>query len=261
MGMADDSGRSCMSSPSGVRASAPRLIAEFFVILIGVLGALAADQWAQDREDRGLESEYLERLRADAGYDREEIQFVLAVSRAGLEAVDSLLDPTFSERASDDALLGAALLAASARQLDLSRGTWEELVSSGRIALLKEPKVRLALADYARFAGEIAGYWEYTDNDLWAWVGRRVPSEVRDVWGSGCHPGDGGGRYSTSQATSICNFASTPGSADWVRREIKSEVAVGELRLQRERYRGFLNIGRVLLTGVDDLERVLDEAR
>jgi len=73
-----------MSSPLGIRASVPRLIAEFFVILIGVLGALAADQWAQDRENRGLESEYLERLRTDAEYDREEIQFVLAVSRSGL---------------------------------------------------------------------------------------------------------------------------------------------------------------------------------
>jgi hypothetical protein len=231
------------------------------VILIGVLGALAADQLVQDREDRGLESEYLERLRADAGYDREEIQFVLAVSRAGLEAVDSLLDPTFSERATDDALLGAALLAASARQLDLSRGTWEELVASGRIALLKEPEVRLALADYARFAGEIAGFWEYTDNDLWAWVGRRLPGEVQDAWNSTCIPGDGGSRYSTSQATSICDLGSPPGAADWIRSEIRSEVAVGELRLQRARYMGFLDIGEVLLTGVDNLERVLNEAR
>jgi hypothetical protein len=82
------------------------------------------------------------------------IQFVLAVSRSGLEAIDSLLDPTFSERATDDALLNAALLAASARQVDLSRGTWEELVASGRIALLKEPAVRLALAHYARFVGD-----------------------------------------------------------------------------------------------------------
>lgn len=249
-----------MSSAHTLRASAPRLIAEFFVILIGVLGALAADQWAQDRENQVLEAEYLERLRADAGYDRDEIQFVLAVSRAGLAAVDSLLDPTFSERATDDALLSAALLAATGRQVDLSRGTWEELVASGRIALLEEPEVRLALADYARFVGEIAGYWEYTDNDLWAWVMRRVPHDVQDAWGTVCNAGDAAGRYSTSQPTSTCNLGSAPGSADWIRREIGSEVAIGELRLQRERYRGLLNIGEALLTGVDDLERVLDEA-
>ena len=245
---------------SSVRTSAPRLIAEFLVIMIGVLGALAADQWAQDREDQALESEYLDRLRTDARYDREEIEFVLAVSRSGLEAVDSLLDPTFSERASDDALLSAALLAALARQVDLSRGTWEELVASGRIALLKEPEVRLALADYARFVAEIAGFWEYTDNDLWAWVIRRVPGEVLDSWATLCNPSDGS-RYSTSQATAACRLGSAPGSADWIRRDIRSESAVGELHMQRERFKGFIRIGVGLLTGVDDLERVLNDAR
>jgi len=250
-----------MRSPVGLRASTPRLIAEFFVILVGVLGALAADQWAQDREDRKLESEYLERLRADVGYDREEVQFVLEVSRAGLEAVDSLLEPTFVRRATDDALLSSALLAASARQVDLSRGTWEELVASGRIALLKEAEVRLALADYARFVSEIAGYWEYTSNDLWAWVGRRVPGEVQDRWGSRCNSRSDAARFSTSQSTATCNLESPPGSADRLRREIQSEVAVGELRLQRERYRGLVNICAGLLAGVDALDQVLAGAR
>lgn len=250
-----------MTSASGLRASAPRLIAEFFVIMIGVLAALAADQWAQDREDRELEAEYLERLRSDVGYDREEIQFVLAVSRAGLAAVDSLLDPTFSERASDDDLFSAAMLAASARQLDFSRGTWEELVASGRIALLTEPEIRLALADYDRFVGEIAGFWEYTDNELWNWVIRRIPAEVQDTWGTECKTGEGAIRYSTSQSTSTCDLGAEPGSADRIRREIRSELAVGELRLQRERYRGLIDIGDALLTGVDDLERVLNQAR
>jgi hypothetical protein len=231
------------------------------VILIGVLGALAADQWAQDREDRKLESEYLERLRADVGYDREEIQFVLEVSQTGLAAVDSLLDPSFAERSGDDALLSAALLAASARQVDLSRGTWEELVASGRIALLQEAEVRLALADYARFVSEIAGYWEYTDNNLWDWVMRRVPGDVLEVWGTKCNARIDSSRFSTSQATSTCDLGSSPGSADWVRREITSEVAVGELRLQRERYRGLLNICNGLLVGVDALEQVLTTAR
>ncbi len=253
--------RKAAASSSGVRASAPRLIAEFLVITIGVLGALAADQWAQDREDRALESEYLDRLRTDARYDREEIEFVVAVSRSGLEAVDSLLDPTFSERASDDALLSAALLAAMARQVDLSRGTWEELVASGRIALLKEPEVRLALAEYARFVAETAGFWEYTDDDLWAWVVRRVPGEVLDAWGTVCNPSDGSSRYSTSQATSICSLGSAPGSADRIRRDLRSESAVGEMCMQRQGYQGFINIGVGLLTGVDDLERVLNDAR
>jgi hypothetical protein len=250
-----------MDAPSGLRASAPRLIAEFFVIVIGVLGALAADQWVQDREDRVLEAEYLDRLRADAGYDREEIRFVQAVTLAGVAAIDSMLDPAFVERASDDALFSAALLAASARQVDLSRGTWEELVASGRIALLKDPEVRLALADYDRFVGEIAGYWEYTDNDLWARVMRRVPGEVFDTWGSACNPDDGSDRYSTSQSTSTCELGAPPGSAESIRSDAGSPEAVGELRLQRVRYRGLVGIVEALLSRLDELERVLNAAR
>ena len=48
-----------MSQPSSLGEATPRLIAEFLVIVIGVLVALGADQWAEDREARVLEAEYL----------------------------------------------------------------------------------------------------------------------------------------------------------------------------------------------------------
>jgi hypothetical protein len=249
-----------MTSSSGLRAAAPRLIAEFFVIIIGVLGALAADQWVQDREDRELETEYLARLRADVGYDRQEVEFVSNVSRSGLAAIDSLLTPDFTGRASDAALMSAVLLAASARQVDLSRGTWEELVASGRIALLREAEVRLALAEYDRFVREITGFWEYTDNDLWPWVMRRVPRDVQDDWEAACNA-NSGVRVSLSQSTSLCDFDLPARAADRIRSEIGSDEARGELRLQRERYQGLIAITGALLENVNQLEAVLDAAR
>jgi hypothetical protein len=249
-----------MPPSSGLRASAPRLIAEFLVIVVGVLGALAADQWVRDRENRELEAEYLDRLRADVGYDREEGEFVSAVSVSGLAAIDSLLTPGFRVRASDAALLSAALLAASARQVDLSRGTWEELVASGRIALLREAEVRLALAEYDRFVREITGFWEYTDNDLWPWVMRRVPRSVQDDWEVACNANTGG-RVSLSQSTTLCDFELPAGAADRIRSEVGSEEALGELRLQRERYQGLIAITGALLENVNRLEAVLDAAR
>jgi hypothetical protein len=44
---------------------APRLVAEFLVIVVGVLVALGVDSWAGDRADRVLEREYLHRLLDD----------------------------------------------------------------------------------------------------------------------------------------------------------------------------------------------------
>ena len=41
---------------------ARRLLLEFVVIVLGVLVALAADRWAQDRADRDLEAAYVQRL-------------------------------------------------------------------------------------------------------------------------------------------------------------------------------------------------------
>ena len=43
----------------------PRAIAEFMVIVIGVLVALAVDRWNADQEDRRLEQTYLASLAAD----------------------------------------------------------------------------------------------------------------------------------------------------------------------------------------------------
>ena len=243
--------------------SAGRLVAEFLVIVIGVLVALGADQWVQGLEERRLESEYLERLRADARYDREEIEFVRAVSMAGLAAVDSVLVPGYLSRATDDQVFNDALLAAAARQIDLSRGTWDELVASGRIELLRDAEVRLALAEYDRFVGEIAGYWDYTDNDLWKFVIRRLPPEILDAWDSTCEQrrGESVERFSTSQSTTACDFGMPAGSADALRADLATDEAIGELRLQRQRYQGLIPVSAALLASVDELERVLNTAR
>lgn len=250
-----------MSRGPGLAAAAPRLIAEFLVIFVGVMVALAADQWVQGLEDRRLEDEYLERLRADVGYDRDEILFVQAVSIAGRDAVDSLSRPEFVAGASDLELVGAALLAAGARQIDLSRGTWNELVASGRIELLEDAEVRLALAEYDRFTGEIAGYWDYTANDLRPWVIRRVPAAAYQAWDQECDPAAGSDRFSTSQPTGVCEFPIPPSGADRLRAELTSEEAVGELRLQRQRFHGLLAIIDYLIESVDELERVLENTR
>ena len=109
----------------------PRLVSEFFVIVLGVLVALGVDSWASSSSDRRLEREYLGRLLEDVTYDLGELEFIRAVSASGLAYVDTLLSGRGLEF-HGDRLVGSALIASNARVPDLSRNTFQELVASGR---------------------------------------------------------------------------------------------------------------------------------
>ncbi len=76
----------------GSRRSVARISAEFLLIVLGVLVALAVDRWSESRADRELEVMYLERLRGDMIGSRSDLQIpyyegVEAHSRAALPYV------------------------------------------------------------------------------------------------------------------------------------------------------------------------------
>ena len=171
--------------PNRVQIPWLRLAAEFLVIVVGVLVALGVDQWAQDRRDRALEAEYLERLLEDVRYDLEELEFIRGRSATSTEHSRLVLDRAWVGRAPADSLVGAAFSASLTRVPDLSRATFEELVSSGRIDLLESREVREALADYERIINEAAGLYESVPPGiLWAWEWI-PPDEVAD-YEQGC---------------------------------------------------------------------------
>lgn len=158
-----------------------RLIAEFMVIVVGVLLALAVDQWRQDREDVTLEYEYAQRLlsdlRADVSeYDRllngpfvRKLEFLTALERGEI--------PTTSADA-------AGLLR------DLEQSTWggiiatsdaafREMQSTGRIGLLHDPGVRAALAEYYAFHGFLAERYYSSAGEYDRVAAEGIPGSVR----------------------------------------------------------------------------------
>lgn len=239
-----------------------RLAAEFVVIVLGVLGALAADQWVQDRENRALEREYLERLMDDVRYDRGEIEFVRALSMAGLQALDSLRSPGFAERASDLQLVATTLIASNDREVDLSRGTFEELIASGRIALITDPEVRAALSEYDRFVREIAGFRDYVDNDFRVWAWERVPSSSLGSFQTLCRSEEGPDTTGTyvERATTQCEFDLPPAGADELRSELTTDDARHLMRRQTILFGATVEITGTLLARLAALQAVLDPA-
>lgn len=125
-------------------------LAQFVIIVTGVLVALAVDQWRNKRSDLALETQYVERLINDlaadtanyAGYGRR------------LERKASLLKTLITNEAADLKVLNpdtqlALLTNSGVIALPAIRSsTFEELQSTGRLGLIRSVKVRDGLARY-----------------------------------------------------------------------------------------------------------------
>lgn len=127
-----------------------RIVAEFFLVVMGVLAALMVDTWMEERQDDNLRQEYMTRLADDLETDRQSldyrISFYSAVRNFGIE--------TLGRIQSDSQVEQEAILAAYyASELFLFRSlenTYEDMQSTGNIRLLADIELRLALASYYR---------------------------------------------------------------------------------------------------------------
>jgi hypothetical protein len=151
----------------GARATTARLAAEFVVIVIGVLTALAVDQVMEQRRERELERElllgFVENLRTDSidyfrlpmmanqrAYSAELLLRNLAPgSEPGARVAPNLeaLGP-YDVPASDEALARAWRLVDLPTDLDVARGSYTEFAEGGAQRLVRNPELRRAIHDY-----------------------------------------------------------------------------------------------------------------
>lgn len=127
-------------------AGPTRFVAEFAVIVIGVFVALAADRWSQGRADAELERGYLSRLEDDIRADSLQAEAFLIETTSIDAATRSLLDFVDGGSPPEDLV---RTIQASFQEMRLpAPATWSELVSTGSLALLRDPIVRGAVARY-----------------------------------------------------------------------------------------------------------------
>lgn len=234
---------------------APRLIAEFMVIVIGVLVALAVDGWATARSERVMEVEYLERLLEDVRFDLNELTFVETSAVDSWEAAEVLQSPAAIRGMAPDLLTASLFVAANQREPDLSRSTFGELISSGRIDLLQSTEVRRALADYDRIITEISGVWLILSTDLRRWSFSRVPTSVYLRFQEACVQA---GSAITARMGRVCNFDLGGWSAEQLRADLMTVEAQQELMFATHRYRTATDMVGVLRAAAEQLERVLE---
>ncbi|NNF12060.1 MAG: hypothetical protein HKN72_02485 [Gemmatimonadetes bacterium] len=140
----------------GKRAIASRLGLEFLVVVIGILAALAVDDWSQARSNRQLEEHLLTSLAADLEDDR--IDAVLQETLAGLhrDAVDHLLSITDhplapTDRQFDDspeAIDQSLRRLLALPELQVFKATFNEMTSTGSIRVVTNRMLRRQIASY-----------------------------------------------------------------------------------------------------------------
>jgi hypothetical protein len=130
------------------------LVGELLVVTLGVLIALALDSWNDDRLERRVEDEVIEWLISDLETDTALFAWWSNEVVEKLDALDQvfarLTDPNDTLLEDSLAFLNAIAVGSEFGwdQPNLSRTTFDELVSSGNLGLIDDPRMRRRILEY-----------------------------------------------------------------------------------------------------------------
>lgn len=164
-----------------------RWLAEFILIVVGVLAALAVDDWREDRADRAVELYLVQGIRADLDRDSLDLGTAIVMALARAAGADELLrlagDPeagivhrpptaeasvtgvpgpapseqgfaAILEDARQQYPVGeitpqqALYLIGALQRFDLADGTYRQASASGRLDVIEDTRLRVAIGDY-----------------------------------------------------------------------------------------------------------------
>ena len=138
--------------------------AELVLVVAGILVALAIDGWISDSRDRQTEAVYLELLSRDIEGIQHQVDLQIEFEKEKIDAAATAYaalttsDPT-TKRAEIGSLLA---LLVSRRTLSLSSATYDQMVSSGHLQLIRNHELRNMLV---RFFAELERIERVTDNN------------------------------------------------------------------------------------------------
>jgi hypothetical protein len=125
-----------------------RMIGEFVLIVVGVLVAFMVEAGLESRKDDQLRDEYLSRIQADIGADKQALErrigFFVGVKGFSQEMVDWL----DADTPVDQQALLASFYAAEIWPFRTNLSTYQDLHSTGNIRLLESIDLRTSLAAY-----------------------------------------------------------------------------------------------------------------
>ena len=137
----------------------PQLAFEFLIVFIGVVVALAADNWREEKSNKRLEANYLLRIENDLVLGQAQLENTFSNAKSAEEGTSTLI--TYLE---GDLPLGSNEILNSfvlASRVGYSSGTllhdltYRELLSTGRLDLISKPEILAGISAYYRFIEDI----------------------------------------------------------------------------------------------------------
>ncbi len=140
-------------SATAPRSRVIRMGAEFLVIVVGVLVALAVDEWANSMEDRELEREYLQALAIDLSEDSTAYAAALVPNvEEALAALRTIVPVAHGAEVMPSDTVGFVRLlwesTFSVTQFEERRTTFEELLATGNLSLIRSAELRASIVAY-----------------------------------------------------------------------------------------------------------------
>lgn len=138
---------------------------DFVIVVFGVFIGLQVNNWNEARTDRALAAEYLDRLEFEVSYQvttlKEQREYYEQARRHGI-AADRAFDQPVDEL--DTQFLIDLYQASQRVNRSPQKGTYDELISTGRITLIGDIATRNKLrAHYANFADAMVTVQEASD--------------------------------------------------------------------------------------------------
>jgi hypothetical protein len=156
-----------------------RLVTEFVVIVIGVLVALGIDELRATARDRGLERQYVARLIEDLRTDSSTFEATLRTNEVKLEGLQAVLTTLRAPAAvREDPSVALPDLALTYRRPSPQTTTFQELLSTGTMSLIRSQAVRFRIGDHYR---GVSGDFERLDErrTQLAWATNEIFPERR----------------------------------------------------------------------------------
>ena len=124
---------------------------ELVVIVAGILIALAISEWASERDERSLEQQYLRRLIVEMQANLEHAEYLTRMQQnivKNARRAYPLIKHGTELNAKPVAVIAYAYWASAILPPDWIDTTHQELLSSGRYILLRNPELRRSLLEY-----------------------------------------------------------------------------------------------------------------
>jgi len=126
-------------------------VGEIVLVVVGILIALSINNWNEERKDRNREQEYLIRLLGDFQEHIEKFSFFKSLTTMRLAQIELLEDAVRNNKKgieNDWKIIESIEKVTWSSYLPVSRNTYVELLSSGKMSLIKSEKLREHLVKY-----------------------------------------------------------------------------------------------------------------